>query len=92
MHYPDGIIFDKEHYKYNLYTLEDSNGDAMFSTVYAQLGKRADGRKWTDDIFETDKECIEYLKQRIIKRLIKEGHQNRKMRQLPLKSKQVWWV
>ena len=68
-HMPNGFIYDSHHYDYNLFKLVDSKDSGGWVTIYAQLGKREDGKKFCDDIFDTKEECIIYLKSMIIKRL-----------------------
>lgn len=90
VHYPKGMIWFNQHYDYNIFTLYDSNDSISIRS--AQLGRRADGRKWCNDIFNTEKECINHLKNKIIEILISEGHKNKKTKNIINSSKKVWWL
>ena len=86
-HYPKGFVRFNESYDYNLFVLTDERYGTEW---YAQLGGR--DRKWCSDVFDTEKECIDFLKNKIIEKLIDEGYRNRKMRQKSQVSKVVWYV
>lgn len=89
-HYPKGIVIYNEFNDYNLFELRDSN--YPYITNYAQLHGDKKGKRFVDEIFETEVECINYLKSRIIKRLKSEGYKQRKTSGI-LKSKiKVWYV
>jgi len=104
IHMPKGYVsFDGEHcgehYNYNLFKLIDHKKGDLFD-VYAQLGERADGRRYVNKIlniecyvskiFNTEIECIDYLKSRIIERLRVEGYSQRKDKTIQLAQKKVW--
>jgi hypothetical protein len=86
-HLPNG---DNEHYNYNLFRLDD-NKKSHFYARYAQLGRMKTGNQWCTDIFETEKECIEYLKSIILNRLRREGHKGRRDKTFIIQKK-VWSV
>jgi hypothetical protein len=97
-HMPNGFIYDSHHYDYNLFKLVDNEDIDDGHTIYAQLGKREDGRKYVDEIFNsveifnTEVECINFLKSMIIKRLRSEGYGQRKDKQINNQHKKVWHV
>lgn len=88
---PNGYIkSDGDHYNYNLYKLVDHNNGEWYNK-WAQLGRKQGTRQFTNDIFDTDKECIDYLLGQIIDRLRQEGHRQRKDNKIWEKRKKVWW-
>ena len=89
---PNGFIYDSHHYDYNLFKLVDSKDSGGWVTIYAQLGKREDGRRYVDEIFNTEADCINYLKSRIIKRLRSEGYKQRKDKSIQTAEKKVWHI
>lgn len=92
-HMPKGYIDScGDHYNYNLFKLEDSNDTYEFNTVYAQLGMRADGKRFCSDIFDTKEECISFLKSKIIDTLRLEGHKQRKDKIIEKAQVKVWHV
>lgn len=94
IHMPNGFVtdFDGEHYDYNLFKLTDAKDSFGYRTRYAQLGKSDGHRQFCDGIFDTEKECIEYLKSIIIVRLRGEGYKQRKDQSIKLKEKKVWFI
>jgi hypothetical protein len=74
IHFPNGKVIDGEHYDYNIFQLVDNNdsGFNWHSDRYAQLGEKPGGKMWCEDIFNTEKECIDFLKERIVKYLRNE--------------------
>jgi hypothetical protein len=91
LHYPKGITIHNDHYNYNLFQLVDNDNCDLYDK-YAQLGKGENGRKFVDEIFDTEKECIDYLKSRIIKRLRNEGYKQRKDKIIQNSVKKVWSI
>jgi hypothetical protein len=67
-HLPEGKVIDGKHYDYNIFELVDNEDSYMHwhSNSYAQLGFKGEGKKWCDAIFETEKECMDFLKNRIL--------------------------
>lgn len=93
IHMPEGFLSDyNSHYNYNLFKLEDSDDTYGYNTVYAQLGRREDGSKFCDEVFNTKEECINYLKFRIISRLRIEGHKQRKDNVIQKAQIKVWHI
>jgi len=91
LHLPDGIINNYGvHYNYNLYQLTDSKGFGI--PDYAQLGKNElEERQFASHIFETHKECVDYLKQIIINRVKMDNYDmGRKNKQINKKIIKVW--
>ena len=91
-HMPNGFIsrIDNTYYNYNLYCLYD-NDLGRGHQIYAQLGvKYSTDNYYTDDIFKTEKECIDFLKSEIIKRLRFEGYKGRKDNHITNSIKKVW--
>jgi len=74
IHMPKGFTAFGNRYEYNLYRLTDSTN--QFYERYAQLGRKDSAKQFSKDehIFETESECIYYLKQCILNRLRSEGH------------------
>lgn len=87
-HLPNGFVLNGRIFDYNLFLLEDATNE--YYQVYAQLG-RSENKQFCDEVFETEKECISYLKDTIIWRLKKEGHKNRKMKTIHTKKTLVWY-
>jgi hypothetical protein len=90
-HLPKGYVDGGTHYNYNLFKLVD-NDVGGWGNLYAQLGKREDGRRYVDEIFNTEVECINYLKSRIIKRLRSEGYKQCKDKSIQTAEKKVWHI
>ncbi len=97
MHLPKGYVASSDgyHYNYNLYKLVDADSEYN-NVVYVQLNHKEPlhGVQYSlpDLIFETDKECIEYLQNCIIKILQNEGFRNRKQRIINNSAEKVWWI
>ena len=94
VHCPKGFFIGTDHLDYNVFILYDNDG-GEYSSVYAQLGKIPNQKMQcvdADQIFNTETECINYLKGRIIRRLISEGHKNAKLRGVRSAQKKVWHI
>lgn len=91
-HMPNGFFFDGRRYEYNLFKLTDSTNEYYGS--FSQCGRKEGTPQFTElhKIFETEKECINYLKSLIIRKLREEGYKGRKDNQLNMPHKKVWWV
>jgi hypothetical protein len=89
-HLKKGIPFSKYYYNYNLFKLVDN--ESNFYPKYAQLGEAKNGNNFVDEIFDTEKECIDYLKTKIIKRLRSEGYKQRKDKIIQNSVKKVWSI
>jgi hypothetical protein len=89
-HYPNGVSSFGEIYDYNIFELVDSTNSWGSRSV--QLGRKMSKLQYvTDDrIFDTEKECIDYLKSDIVRILRKEGHIGKKDRDLK-KFEKVWF-
>jgi hypothetical protein len=89
IHMPKGYISKHYgyHYDYNLFKLVDKSSGNNWDSVFVQLGYNLSpiDRYYGSNVFHTEKECIEFLKAEIIKRLRSEGYRQRK-------DKKVWWV
>lgn len=91
IHLPNGIFIDNKQYHYNLYQLNDNN--SYYGDKYAQLKKVENGQQWCDDIFDTEKECIDFLKNHIIKILRHESPiRSTKLNNFNKKNKKVWYI
>ena len=89
-HLPNGFISDGTHFNYNLFKLIDNNH--TFWDAYAQVKNKTNQRfVYGKSIFDTETECINYLKQTIIKILRSEGHKQRKDKQITKQIK-VWYI
>jgi hypothetical protein len=91
LHLPKGVVFGKDYYDYNLFQLVDLEDD-YYSSVYVQLGGKYNYNKFVDVIFDTEKECIDYLKSRIIVRLKREGYKQRKNEIIRNSVKKIWSI
>ena len=90
-HHPKGIVSGGRIYDYNLYILTDVTNS--YVSEAAQLGRKLNSQKqYCSDIFETEKECIDFLKCEIIRRLKCEGYGNGKMRRVRESAKKVYYV
>jgi hypothetical protein len=92
-HLPKGFTSFGNRYKYNLFKLTDSTN--KFYEHYAQL--KFDGSKekqfcYSAQIFNSEKECINYLKSEIIYRLRKEGNRGAKDKKIENSEKKVWHI
>lgn len=90
IHMPKGFTSCGDRYEYNLYRLTDSTN--QFYERYAQLGRKYSGIQFQADelIFETESECIYYLKQCILNRLRGEGHRSKKDHDMKNAQIKVW--
>jgi len=91
IHQPQGFVYYGDHYNYNLFKLVDHDRGG-FGYRYAQLGRKKTGEQYCNDIFDTEKECIDFLKSKIIRRLRKEGHKQRKDNVIRKAQKKVWYI
>ena len=91
---PKGYVsdIDGEYYDFNLYKLVDSNHFSGLGDRFAQVRYKENSRQFCNHIFDTDKECIDYLKTVIIDRLRGEGHKQRKDKAIKISYKKVWYV
>ncbi len=81
---------DGRHYDYNLFKLTDKSESYHWYDVYAQLGESKSRNQYVKEIFNTEKECINYLTGTIIKKLRTEGYRGRKDNVTKLKVTKVW--
>jgi hypothetical protein len=92
LHHSKGITIYDDYYNYNLFQLVDLKNHYL-SLVFAQLGKSKNNNFVNDkEIFDTEKECIDYLKSRIIRRLKSEGYKQRKDKIIQNSVKKVWSI
>lgn len=91
IHMPKGFTAHGERYAYNLYKLIDNTNE--FRVKYAQLvvGNKATEGIFTDDRFNTEKECIDFLKSHIILILRSEGNIGNKDKRGKQLHKKVWY-
>ena len=91
VHMPLGFTAFGERFEYNLFKLTDSNNE--YWDRYAQYGRKLGNMQFQKDpfIFETEKECINYLKSEIIAKLRREGYTGRKDTQMNRAHKKVWF-
>jgi hypothetical protein len=88
-HMPNGYVdYSGNHYNYNLYKLSDTEDSFGLHEIWAQLGRKE--VNYVNEIFETDAECMNYLRGRIIKRLRFEGFKGRKDSIISGSIKKVW--
>ena len=96
IHMPKGYISKHYgyHYDYNLFKLVDKSSGNNWDSVFVQLGYNLSpiNRYYSSNVFHTEKECIEFLKAEIIKRLRSEGYRQRKDKTIVTTHKKVWWV
>jgi hypothetical protein len=93
IHMPEGFTYSGSVYDYNLFKLVDDTN--QFFEVYTQLGTKPNSvvqfcKK--SQIFETEVECINYLKDVILHRLRSEGHRGTKDDKRKRKHRKVWYV
>ena len=94
IHFPNGKVSDGEHYDYNIFQLVDNNDSGFYlhSDIYAQLGEKPGVKMWCEDIFNTEKECIDFLKERIVKYLRNESYkQSSKSKRINNNKTKVWY-
>lgn len=88
-HLPNGFVYENKHYNYNLLVLKDNDkGDSILYNDYVQLGGSSLKEKFSLNILESKKEGIDFLKNKIIKRLENEGYRKR-VKKLP--ENKVWY-
>jgi hypothetical protein len=94
IHMPKGFESCGDVYEFNLYKLVDNDAGTYTINNYAQLGRKMDAELQfcgKDHIFDTEEECIDYLKNLMIKKLRREGYRNRKDTKLNSTHKKVWY-
>lgn len=89
IHMPNGLISNGDIYEYNLFVLKDSTNS--YYSHYSQCGHKESERQFCspEQIFSTEKECIDYLKSVIINRLIGEGYEGVKSKKIKKSYKKV---
>lgn len=93
IHLPKGFTAFGDTYDYNLFKLVDDDDTYELRDRYAQLGEVLNKEmQFTNDIFDTEEECIYYLKSLIVKRLKNEGHISIKDKKRKLIEKKVWSI
>ena len=93
IHMPEGFAYSGSVYDYNLFKLVDHTN--QFFEVYTQLGAKPNSVIQfcnKSQIFETEAECINYLKDAILHRLRSEGHRGAKDDKRKRKHRKVWHV
>ena len=92
VHMPLGFTSCGERYEYNLFKLTDSTNG--YWDRYAQWGRKPGKMQFQKDhlIFETEKECISYLKSEIIEKLRREGYRGKKDHDMKRSTKKVWHI
>jgi hypothetical protein len=91
IHMPNGYVdYSGNHYDYNLYKLSDNTDTYGWNEKWAQLGVKGEVN-YVKEVFQTDAECIDYLRGRIIKRLRSEGFRGRKDNVINGSFKKVWY-
>jgi len=100
IHLPNGFIdYQGYHYDVNLFQLTDRKNLMMGSEYYTQLGiinQNSSNKNttislpFTQNIFYTERDCIVFLKRKIIDILRKEGYRGRKDKKIMEKNKRVF--
>jgi hypothetical protein len=91
LHLPKGFTSCGERYEYNLFKLTDSTNEYYERFAELKVGNSKEKQFCHDEqIFYTEKECIDYLKSLIILRLKKEGYQGVKDKKMEAAIKKVW--
>ena len=90
IHLPKGEFIANIHWNFNLYKLKDSTD--MYYDEYAQLHNNvSEHNQFASHIFDTEKECINYLLSVIIKRLRYENtHMGSKRKLISNTKVRVW--
>lgn len=95
IHHPKGIFLDNVHFNHNLFELIDNDKTYWQHVTYVQLGYKliGEGKNFcnSEKTFNTEAQCINYLKKRIIERLRSEGHRSSKDNKITNSSKKVWY-
>jgi hypothetical protein len=91
-HYPMGITQYDHRYHFNLFRLTDNYNE--YFDCFTQPKRKETKIQFSsyDKIFETEAECINYLKSVIINILRSEGYRGKKDKIFKDKSKKVWYV
>ena len=90
VHCPKGIYYGGTHYNYNLFKLIDNSYGEGCDT-WVQLGIDNKVKRYTDNVFDTEKECINFLKSAIIFRLRSEGHIGCKDKKIIKLQNKIWY-
>lgn len=87
-----GITQCNHRYQFNLFRLIDNHNE--YFQRFVQLKRKDTEIQFSSDdkIFETEGECINYLKSVIINILRNEGYRGKKDKIFKDKSKKVWYV
>jgi hypothetical protein len=92
IHMPNGFIgWRGGHFDYNLFKLVDKK-EWGWNDQFVQLGYKVNKieGQYCSNVFYTEKECIEFLKAKIVKRLRSEGFRQRKDKTIVDTHKKVW--
>lgn len=94
IHMPNGYVnSDGTHYCNNLFKLIDNT--LPYSDIFAELVSTSVTEKQyccSNEIFNSENECINYLKRKIIIRLRGDGYRGRKDYKIICDSKKIWWI
>ncbi len=91
-HHPKGISCYGEKYEFNLFILTDDTNSYYERTTQCGLNPSEDTQYCGPSrIFETEKECIDYLKLLIISRLRGEGLRGKKDKVIKSSAVKVWY-
>ena len=100
IHHPNGIMSSNTHYDYNIFALYDSylkSNLADFSRIqtcqFKIKPKQETQWQKPELIFNTEQECINYLKKCLIKRIKSDYRylQSRKTHNINKTNKKVWY-
>lgn len=93
IHMPNGYVdYENSHYNYNLFKLVDNKGFDGWGDRFVQLGINENtSQQFCSTILHTEKECIDFLKEEIIKILSKEGYKGRKKKNAIISQNKVWY-
>jgi hypothetical protein len=92
IHMPRGIVMFDEYFDYNLLVLVDHTRSLWNTRNYVQIGnERKKGRKFCEDIVDTEIEGINFLKNIIIERLRSEASKPRKGGRIKTREIKVWY-
>lgn len=92
-HLKNGVIdpYNGKHHDFNLFRLDNRYNE--YQKKYAQVGVNPKTTtQFTNNVFNTEEECIYFLKKLIIKYLREKGYRGIKDKKIKNSLKKVWYI
>ena len=88
-HFPKGVVDSwGKHHDCNFFELKDNDNEFFALCVQCKIQPY----RYCNEVFDTEKECIDFLKNRIIERLRASGYRGRKDKIIKKSERKIWWV